>query len=179
MSELRSSPAFLFTAVLFLASMSPILLAAAAQSDESSTSEPVPYNAGGVIIGDISEFNPDDGREYLFIEEDEIVVSASSFMKLKWIEAGMPGVEEMVIQPSTSGRSSARACTSHVVGETLSVPTSGGSVNTYVAKTTVSVAFLVQSGRTLSSTVLNNLAQTWDQTIYPTMTTIIILIYHK
>ncbi len=87
MSELRSSPAFLFTAVLFLASMSPILLAAAAQSDESSTSEPVPYNAGGVIIGDISEFNPDDGREYLFIEEDEIVVSASSFMKLKWIEA--------------------------------------------------------------------------------------------
>jgi len=171
MSELRSSPAFIFVAVLLMASMSPILLAAAAQSDESSASEPVPYNAGGVIIGDISEFNPDDGREYLFIEEEEIVVSASSFMKLKWIEAGMPGVEEMVMQPSTSGRSSARACSPHVVGDTLSVPTSGGSVSTYVAKTTVSVAFLVQSGRTLSSTVLNNLAQTWDQTIYPTMTT--------
>jgi PKD repeat protein len=58
-----------------------------------------------------------------------------------------------------------------VVGDTLNVPTSGGSISTYVAKTTVSVAFLVQSGRTLSSTVLNNLAQTWDQTIYPTMTT--------
>ena len=30
---------------------------------------------------------------------------------------------------------------------------------------------IVQSGRTLSSTVLNNLASTWDSTIYPTMTT--------
>jgi PKD repeat protein len=131
----------------------------------------VPYDAGGIIIGDISEFNLEDGREYLLIEEEEKVVSASSFMKIKWIEAGMPGVDEMVIQPSTSGRSSARACSAHVVGDTLNVPTSGGSISTYVAKTTVSVAFLVQSGRTLSSTVLNNLAQTWDQTIYPTMTT--------
>ena len=33
------------------------------------------------------------------------------------------------------------------------------------------MAFIVQSGRTLSSTVLNNLASTWDSTIYPTMTT--------
>ena len=38
-------------------------------------------------------------------------------------------------------------------------------------KTTNTVAFIVQSGRTLSSTVLNNLASTWDSTIYPTMTT--------
>jgi PKD repeat protein len=171
MSELRTSPAFIFVTVLLIASMSPLLMAAAAQSSESDRYEAVPYDAGGVIIGDISEFDAQDGREYLFIEEDEIVVSASSFMKLKWVEAGMPGVDEMLMQPSTSGRSSARACSPHVVGDTLTVPTSGGSVDTYVAKTTVSVAFLVQSGRTLSSTVLNNLAQTWDQTIYPTMTT--------
>ena len=171
MSELRSSPAFIFVAVLLMASMSPILLSTAAQSNENSASGAVPYDAGGIIIGDISEFNLEDGREYLLIEEEEKVVSASSFMKIKWIEAGMPGVDEMVIQPSTSGRSSARACSAHVVGDTLNVPTSGGSISTYVAKTTVSVAFLVQSGRTLSSTVLNNLAQTWDQTIYPTMTT--------
>jgi len=171
MSELRSSPAFIFVAVLLMASMSPILLSTAAQSNENSASGAAPYDAGGIIIGDISEFNLEDGREYLLIEEEEKVVSASSFMKIKWIEAGMPGVDEMVIQPSTSGRSSARACSAHVVGDTLNVPTSGGSISTYVAKTTVSVAFLVQSGRTLSSTVLNNLAQTWDQTIYPTMTT--------
>ena len=50
-------------------------------------------------------------------------------------------------------------------------PDFGGSISAYVAKTTTSVAFVVQSGRTLSSTVLNNLASTWDSTIYPTMTT--------
>jgi len=171
MSELRTSPAFLFVTVLLIASMSPLLMAAAAQSNESDTYEAVPYNAGGVIIGDISEFDAQDGREYLFIEEDEIVVSASPFMKSKWVEAGMPGVDEILMQPSTSGRSSARACSPHVVGDTLTVPTSGGSVDTYVAKTTVSVAFLVQVGRIFLFIVLNNLAQTWDQIIYPTMTT--------
>ena len=69
------------------------------------------------------------------------------------------------------GRSGARACNPHSVGDTLTVPISGGSISAYVAKTTTSVAFIVQSGRTLSSTVLNNLASTWDSTIYPTMTT--------
>ena len=59
----------------------------------------------------------------------------------------------------------------HAVGDTLTVPISGGSISAYVAKTTTTVAFIVQSGRTLSSTVLNNLASTWDSTIYPTMTT--------
>ena len=53
----------------------------------------------------------------------------------------------------------------------MTAPTSGGSVDVYVAKTTTTVAFLVQTGRTLSSTVLQNLASTWDQTIYPTLTT--------
>lgn len=171
MSELRTSPAFLFVAIMLLASLSPILLLTAAQSGESVDSQTEVYDAGGIIIGDLSQFEASDGREYLFIEEEEIVVSASSFMKLQWIEAGMPGVDEILEQPSTSARSSARACTPHTVGDTLSVPTSGGTTNTYVAKTTTTVAFLVQSGRTLSSTVLNNLAQTWDQTIYPTMTT--------
>ena len=129
MSELRTSPAFIFVTVLLIASMSPLLMAAAAQSGGSDSYEAVPYDGKGVIIGDISEFDAHDGREYLFIEEDEIVVSASSFMKSKWVEAGMPGVDEMLMQPSTSGRSSARACSPHVVGDTLTVPTSGGSVS--------------------------------------------------
>ena len=77
MSELRTSPAFIFVTVLLIASMSPLLMAVAAQSDESDRYEVVPYDAGGVIIGDISEFDAQDGREYLFIEEDQIVVSAS------------------------------------------------------------------------------------------------------
>ena len=91
-------------------------------------------------------------------------------MRQAWIDAGRPGVDDMVIEPSM-GRSGARACSPHSVGDTLTVPISGGSISAYVAKTTTTVAFIVQSGRTLSSTVLNNLASTWDSTIYPTMTT--------
>ena len=149
--------------------MSPILLASGA--DSSTKEEVEPYNAGGVIIGDLSDFDVSQGNQYLMIEEEQPVVSAFSFFKQEWIDAGRPGVDEMVYNPQTSGRASARACNPHVVNDQLTVPTSGGSVDTYVAKTTNTVAFLVQSGRTLSSTVLNNLASSWDQTIYPTMTT--------
>ena len=55
----------------------------------------------------------------------------------------------------------------HSVGDTLTVPISGGSISAYVAKTTTTVAFIVQSGRTLSSTVLNNLASTGTQPSTP------------
>ena len=50
-------------------------------------------------------------------------------------------------------------------------PLRAGSVDGTVAKTTPTAAFIVQNGRTVSSTVLNNLATTWDQTVYPTATT--------
>ena len=154
---------------MLFASTAPFLLSVAAEGADDASTQPT-YNAGGVIIGDLDEFNPSDGSEYLFIHEDEPVVSATQFMRQAWIDEGRPGVEHMVIEPSM-GRSGARACTPHVVGDTLTVPISGGSISAYVAKTTNTVAFIVQSGRTLSSTVLNNLASTWDSTIYPTMTT--------
>ena len=154
---------------MLFASTAPFLLSVAAEGADDASTQPT-YNAGGVIIGDLDEFNPSDGSEYLFIHEDEPVVSATQFMRQAWIDEGRPGVEHMVIEPSM-GRSGARACTPHVVGDTLTVPISGGSISAYVAKTTNTVAFIVQSGLTLSSTVLNNLASTWDSTIYPTMTT--------
>ena len=122
------------------------------------------------MIGDLDDFDPSTGSEYLFIHEDQPVVSATQFMRQAWIDAGRPGVDEMVVEPSMA-RSASRACTPHAVGDNLNVNTAGGQISAYVAKTTTSVAFIVQSGRTLSSTVLNNLASTWDSTIYPTMTT--------
>ena len=169
MSELRSNTALLLVTLLFVSGVSPILLASGA--DSASQEEAEPYNAGGVVIGDLADFEVSKGNQYLMIEEEQPVVSAFSFFKQEWIDAGRPGVGDMVYNPQTSGRASARACTPHVVNDQITVPTSGGSVDTYVAKTTTTVAFLVQSGRTLSSTVLNNLASSWDQTIYPTMTT--------
>ena len=169
MSELRSNTALLLVTLLFVSGISPLLLTVGAESEE--VNEPLPYNAGGVVIGDIADFEMDMGDQYLMFEEDQPIVSAFSFMKEAWIDAGRPGIEDMAYEPQTSARSGGRACNAHVVNDELTVPTSGGSVDTYVAKTTNTVAFLVQSGRTLSSTVLNNLASSWDQTIYPTMTT--------
>lgn len=169
MSELRSNTALLLVTLLFVSGISPLLLTAGAESEE--VNEPLPYNAGGVVIGDIADFEMDMGDQYLMFEEEQPIVSAFSFMKEAWIEAGRPGVDDMAYQPQTSARAGGRACVAHVVNDELTVPTSGGSVDTYVAKTTNTVAFLVQSGRTLTSTVLNNLASSWDQTIYPTMTT--------
>ena len=169
LSERRSSPAIFFMILMLFSSTAPVLISASANGADGAE-ESEPYAAEGEIIGDLDEFDPSTGSEYLFIHEEYPVVSATSFMRQAWIDEGRPGVEEMVISPSM-GRSSARACTPHTVGDTLNVNTAGGQIAAYVAKTTNSVAFIVQSGRTLSSTVLNNLASTWDSTIYPTMTT--------
>tara|TARA_B100000459_G_scaffold46969_1_gene24541 strand:- start:554 stop:4732 length:4179 start_codon:yes stop_codon:yes gene_type:complete len=161
MSERRSTKAILLVA-LMLASVAGQAAANEQDASPSDNEEEI-----GLVYGDLSLFDTSQGSEYLLIEEDVPVVSATSFIKQAWIEEGRPGVDQIEYQPSM-GRAT---CTQHVVGDTLTVPISGGSTNVYVAKTTASVAFLVQSGRTLSSTVLQNLASTWDQTIYPTMTT--------
>jgi len=167
MYDFRSKKA-LFIILLFTTSILVPIVPASADND---TVRPVYDAPNGLVIGDLNDFDPSTGSEYLFIDEEQPVVSATQFMKQAWINAGRPGVEDMVIDPQTSGRSTARACSQHVVGDTLNVNTAGGQIGAYVAKTTQSVAFIVESGRTLSSTVLNNLASTWDNTIYPTMTT--------
>ena len=109
MSERRSTPALLFVLLVVFSSTTPLLLSVAAGGADETDTTPA-YNAGGVIIGDLEEFNPSEGSEYLFIHEDEPVVSATQFMRQAWIDAGRPGVDQMVIEPSM-GRSSGRACT--------------------------------------------------------------------
>ncbi|MAD55565.1 MAG: hypothetical protein CL972_02950, partial [Euryarchaeota archaeon] len=109
MSERRSSPAFAFVLLMLVSSTAPLLMSVAAEGSEETTSTNV-YNAGGVIIGDLDEFDPSEGSEYLFIHEEEPVVSATQFMRQAWIDEGRPGVDDMVIEPSM-GRSSGRACT--------------------------------------------------------------------
>ena len=168
MSERRSTSAMVLTLLMVLMAWAPFAGSAMASAEDNSED---PY-AGeiGEIIGDLDDFDPVMGAAYLFIHEEEPVVSATGFMRQAWIDEGRPGVEDMTHSPTTTGRA-ARACTPHTVGDTLSSNTADGTKSVYVAKTTNSVAFLVESGRTLSSTVLNNLASTWDSTIYPTMTT--------
>ena len=161
MSERRSTKA-LFLVFLMLTSVVAQVAANETENNVEDIAEDI-----GTVYGDLADFNVETGSQYLLIEEEQAVVSATSFIKQAWIDEGRPGVDEIRYQPSMA-RST---CSQHVVGDTLTVPISGGSTSVYVAKTTATVAFLVQSGRTLSSTVLQNLASTWDQTIYPTMTT--------
>ena len=124
MSEPRSTSALFLVTILFAAVFMPILAPAASASAEPEEVEA--YSAGGTVIGDLADFDPSEGREYIMIEEEMPVVSAFSFLKNAWIEEGRPGAEEMVIAPQTSARAAGRACNPHVVNDQLTVPTSGG-----------------------------------------------------
>ena len=66
MSERRSSPAFAFVLLMLVASTAPLLMSVAADSGEDASPSNA-YNAGGIIIGDLDEFDPSEGSEYLFI----------------------------------------------------------------------------------------------------------------
>ena len=123
MSERRSTQA-LFLVFLMLTS---VLGQAAANETQNEVEDVV--NEIGVVYGDLTNFNVETGSEYLLIEEDQPVVSATSFIKQAWIDEGRPGVNDIRYQP-TMARST---CTQHVVGDTLTVPISGGSTNVYVA----------------------------------------------
>ncbi|MDA0926390.1 MAG: hypothetical protein O3C36_07095 [archaeon] len=80
LSERRSSLAFFFVAMMVLSTTLPFMVSASAEGEAESTSASM-YNAGGNVIGDLDEFDPSTGSEYLFIHEEEPVVSATSFMR--------------------------------------------------------------------------------------------------
>ena len=79
MSERRSTKAILLV-VLMLASV--VGQAAANEQDESPSEIEEDM---GVVYGDLSLFDASQGSEYLLIEEDVPVVSATSFIKQAWI----------------------------------------------------------------------------------------------
>ena len=137
----------------------PLAGAEPSEQEDASPSSEAPSDElpeSWLNVASLDDFTGDLARPYLLIEESTPVVSATPYLRQQWVEAGRPGIVESTA--STSGR----ACNQHVVGDQLTVPSSGGSISVTVAKTTASVAFLVQTGRTLSSTVLQNLASTWD-----------------
>jgi hypothetical protein len=80
LSERRSSLAIFFVAMMVLSTTLPFTLSASAEGERESASSPT-YDAGGLVIGDLDEFDPSIGSEYLFIHEEEPVVSATSFMR--------------------------------------------------------------------------------------------------
>ena len=171
MSESCSTRSYRALALALLMLLSTTVMPTVAASPSGDDEQPAPSEPSDrlpdewIQAASLDGFTGDFARPYLLIDESEPVVSATPYLRQQWVEAGRPGL----VEPASS--TSGRACTQHVVGDQFNVPSSGGSISVTVAKTTASVAFLVQTGRTLSSTVLQNLASTWDQTIYPTLTT--------
>ncbi len=160
MSERCSTRACSILLVFLLSSLSPLVSADSPQEEFTETNEFVP------VFGNTDDFIPSDSHPYMIPDSDENLYSATRLMKQSWADEGMPGVE---IATSPQSQTSGRACTPYSEGDSVTVPTSGGSIDVTVEKTTSTAAFMVESGRTLSSTVLNNWASTWDSTVYPTL----------
>ena len=159
MSEPRTNRVWIILMTFLLSIMSPI---ASADSSEEVIIEEQSFEP---VFGDLSEMVYSNAHPYMMDETEESIYSATRLMKNAWIDEGMPGVDMEV--SATSGR----ACTPYNAGDSATVPTSGGSIDVTVEKTTTTAAFMVQSGQTLSSTILNNWASTWDTTVYPTLMT--------
>ena len=162
MSEPCSNRAYTILLVFLVSVMSPMVSAEPIDGSESVVIEATP------VFADLDDFEEMDSHPYMLPDSDEMLYSATRMMKNHWISEGMPGVE---IATSPQSVTSGRACTPYNEGDSATVPTSGGSIDVTVEKTTSTAAFMVQSGRTLSSTVLNNWASTWDTTVYPTLMT--------
>ena len=166
MSERRSNSTFVILIVFLLSIASPLVSANGQSESGNSTTES--QLSIEPVFADISDFVTSDAHPYMMPGMDEQLFSATRMMKHAWWDAGMPGVD---IATSPQSQASGRACTPHAEGDSLTVPSSGGSLSVTVQKTTSTAAFMVQDGRTLSSTVLNNWASTWDSTVYPTLMT--------
>jgi PKD repeat protein len=145
-----------------LSVLSPMVSADPAEEPVFESDEFVP------VFADIDDFSPVNAHPYMIPDGNQSLYSATRMMKQSWVDEGLPGVE---IATSPQSQTSGRACTPYNEGDTATVPTSGGSIDVNIEKTTSTAAFMVQTGRTLSPTVLNNWASTWDSTVYPTLMT--------
>ena len=158
----RRASVMLVLTMLF-ASLSPLAMA---ESDSDAS-------AVEVMSGDLSEFDPSiEGKRYMFTNDSEPVFSATGHLKMEWREAGYPGL----VLPFSSGylnsKSTTRSCTNEwSQGDTGNISTAGGTVSVTVQKTSANSAILVENGQIIPSTTLNDIASTWESTIYPTVTT--------
>jgi len=117
---------------------------------------------------DSSKFDPKiDGNDYLTVEES--VVSATNFLKRKWVEDGYPGLVKPFDSSNQFSKNSARNCEqAWSVGDSDNFTTASGNILAEVKKTSPNSAIFVEDGFVVSSTVLNDIAATWESIIFPT-----------
>ena len=149
---------------MILASWAPLAAASEDGSEQgSSEAEGLSYSLDG--------FDPlTEGKPYLFAgEEDELIFSATRHLKQQWVADGYPGLVMPFEEPTTSARTSGRACeNAWTAGQTGTIQTSGGQIQVSAMHVTANAAVLIENGQSVSSTTLNNIGSTWETTIYPT-----------
>ena len=135
-------------------------------SDEAGEEE------SAIVAGDLSDFDPDtDGHAYIYNDEDRPVYSAFGYLKKQWIEDGFPNLVLPFSPSYQNTRSTARSCeNAWAVDDTDTFTTSSGLVSATVEKISTNSAIFVEDGVVISSTALNDIASTWESTIYPTNT---------
>jgi len=152
----------LLIATLLLSLLTPMALAEP-ESDDSMLE---------VMSGDLTDFTPSiEGKRYMFTDPAEPVFSATSFLKMEWRDAGYPGLILPFSPGYLNSRSSARTCeNAWSQGESGNISTASGTVAVTVQKISANSAILVEDGQIIPSTTVNDIASTWESTIYPTDT---------
>ena len=148
---------------MLMASLSPLALAEPGQEDIGPT----------VMSGDLSDFTPSiEGKRYMFTNDSEPVFSATGHLKMEWRDAGYPGLVMPFSPGYLSAKSSVRSCANAwSQGDTGNISTASGTVGVTAQKISANSVILVENGQIIPSTTLNDIASTWESTIFPTVTT--------
>jgi len=146
--------------------LASVMVPMVSASDEAGNEEDT------IVAGDLSDFDPDtDGHAYIYNDEDQPVYSAFGYLKKQWIEGGFPNLVLPFSPSYQNTKSTARSCeNAWAVDDTDTFTTSSGLVSATVEKISTNSAIFVEDGVVISSTALNDIASTWESTIYPTDT---------
>ena len=157
-----TTPLFIVV-VMIVASLSPLALASSDIDVETSE----------FSYGSLDDFDPSiEGKKYMFTNETKPAFSATGHLKKQWIEDGYPNLVLPFSQTYMNSKSSARNCTdAWSQGDTDTVPSANGNVDATVQKISSNAAIFVEDGQILSATTLNDIASTFESTIFPTDTT--------
>lgn len=156
-----SFSATILALLMVVTSLSPLAMAEDVDNDDSES-----------FVGDLSGFDPiTEGKEYLFSESPVPIYSATGFLKSQWRSDGYPDLTLPFSDSYINSRSSTRSCeNAWSVGDTDDVTTAGGSIAATVQKVSSNSAIFVEDGQVIPSTTLNDIASTWESTIFPTVT---------
>ncbi|DAC25398.1 MAG TPA: hypothetical protein D7H85_04875, partial [Candidatus Poseidoniales archaeon] len=126
-----------------------------------------------LFTGNLADFDIDDsGKAYLSTPAGDPVFSGTRHLKNQWIAAGMPGMILPFAPDAVQSRSiGARACeNAWSQGDAVTMPTASGNIAAEVERVTSYAAIIVENGVSIPSTTINDIASTWDSSIYPTDT---------